>query len=250
MTGRFTEASHRHEFSESPWAVVCDFDGTAIVGDIADALALRYLGHEEFGRVNAEYERGEMTFRDLLHKLFDPITATKNEIRDFVQSYVQFRPGFIRLLELARDQDVPFTLASGGLDIYIHPALELVDPSLTRCVTLRANHAHPVPAGLAVSFPYEHVPGGCGRCGSCKGAIVRELQASGYRVIAIGDGNADRCMAGVADVLFARARLRDWCERSQVNYIAFESLDVVVEFLEAHSPFRGEPIDEAQPSIA
>ncbi len=248
MTNRYGEASDPDEYN-APWAVVCDFDGTAILGDIADALALRYLGEEEFRRVNARYERGEMTFRELLHKLFDHITASVGEIRKFVHAYAEFRPGFIRLLEAAGDRGVPFTLASGGLDIYIHPALELVDTALTGRLTLRANHAHPVQKGLAVSFPYENAEGSCGTCGSCKGAIVRELQASGYRVIAIGDGNADRCMAG-ADVLFARARLRDWCDEKQVNYIAFESLDVVVDFLEANSPFRGETIDDAQTSIA
>ena len=238
------------QFGEAPWAVVCDFDGTAIMGDIADALAHRYLGEEQFQRVNAAYQRGEMSFRTLLHKLFDPIAASAAEIREFVHSFAEFRPGFISLLEAARDREVPFVLASGGLDIYIHPALELVDSALTDGVTLRANHAEPVPGGLAISFPYEHAPQSCGRCGSCKGAIVRELQAAGYRVIAIGDGNADRCMAGVADVLFARARLRDWCDQSGISYTAFETLDVVVDFLEARSPFRGETIDDAQPSIA
>ena len=54
-----------------PWAVVCDFDGTAIVGDIADALALQYLGEDRFRAVNGQYERGEITFRELLHELFD-----------------------------------------------------------------------------------------------------------------------------------------------------------------------------------
>ena len=220
------------------------------MGDIADALALRYLGEEQFNRVNAQFQNREMTFRDLLHKLFDPIAASTEEIRDFVHEYTEFRPGLTNLLEIARDRNIPFMFASGGLDIYIHPALELVDSELIEHVSLRANHAEPVPGGLAVSFPYEHAAGSCGMCGSCKGAIVRELQASGYRVIAIGDGNADRCMAGVADALFARARLRDWCEESQIKYTAFESLDVVVDFLEAHSPFRGETIDDAQPSIA
>ncbi|MEP6778261.1 MAG: HAD-IB family phosphatase, partial [Gemmatimonadaceae bacterium] len=171
--------------SDAPWAIVCDFDGTAIMGDIADALALRHLGEEQFKRVNAQYQNREMTFRDLLHKLFDPIAASKEEIRKFAHQYTEFRPGLLNLLEVARDRDIPFTFASGGLDIYIHPALELVDPMLIEGVSLRANHAEPIPGGLAVSFPYEHAAGSCGMCGSCKGAIVREFQASGSRVIAI-----------------------------------------------------------------
>ena len=235
---------------DAPWAVVCDFDGTAIDGDIADALALRYLGPEQFRAVNARFERGEISFRALLHELFEPIAATDAEIRAFSQSYARFRPGFVRLMEIAVTRDVPFILASGGLDIYIHPALELLPHALTSRVELRANSAHARPGGLTIGFPYADAPESCGTCGSCKGAIVRELQREGYRVIAIGDGHADRCLAQVADQLFARDRLRAWCDRSHIDYVPFETLDIVADFLEAHVPHHGEPIDDAEPSIA
>ena len=235
---------------EAPWAIVCDFDGTAIDGDIADALALRYLGAEQFHAVNARFERGDISFRELLHELFEPIAATDEEIRAFSQSYARFRPGLLRLMEVAHANNVPFMLASGGLDIYIRPVLELLPPEIVSRVELRANSAYTRPGGLTIGFPYADAPESCGTCGSCKGAIVRELQRDGYRVIAIGDGHADRCMAQVADQLFARDRLRAWCDRSLIDYTPFETLDVVADFLEAHVPFRGEPIDDAEPSIA
>lgn len=224
---------------EGSWAVVCDFDGTAIIGDIADALALLHLGDEQFAAVNGEFERGEITFRELLHKLFEPIRASGDDIRAFVRDTVEFRPGFVRLLRTARERGVPFVLASGGLDIYIRPALELLPGHLTEGLALRANHAEPSVTGMTISFPYEGAEESCGTCGSCKGAIVRELQRAGHRVVAIGDGNADRCMARTADVLFARARLTDWCERHDVSFHAFENLDIVADFLEARSPYRG-----------
>ena len=243
-------ASMTQPVADGRWAIVCDFDGTAIMGDIADALALRYLGPEQFAAVNTAYEHGAINFRELLHKLFEPIAASAEEIRAFVQTSVEFRAGFMRLIEAAQARNIPFMLASGGLDIYITPALELLPAELTRSLTVRANHAEPAAHGLAISFPYEHAAGSCGTCGSCKGAIVQEFQRAGYRVIAIGDGNADRCMARTADVMFARARVREWCDRSQVPYVAFETLDVVADFVEAHSPLRGEEIVDAYTSVA
>ena len=218
----------------SPWAVVCDFDGTAIMGDIADALALRYLGPSQFEHVNAEFKRGDITFRELLHKLFEPIAATPQEIHASAQQLAEFRPGFVRLVDLARERNIPFTLASGGLDIYIEPALELLSESQRDWMTLRANHATHRVGGLNLSFPYADRDGSCGSCGSCKRAVITELQNDGYRVVAIGDGNADRCMADVADVLFARARLREWCDEVAKPYVPFETLDVVVDFLESN----------------
>ncbi|MEO7363706.1 MAG: HAD-IB family phosphatase [Gemmatimonadaceae bacterium] len=223
----------------SPWAVVCDFDGTAIMGDIADALALRYLGPTQFELVNAQFKRGDITFRELLHKLFEPIAATPLEIRASAQALADFRPGFVRLVELSRERNIPFTLASGGLDIYITPALELLSAAQRGWMTLRANHATHRDGGLDLSFPYADQPGSCGECGSCKRAVITELQNDGYRVLAIGDGHADRCMADAADVLFARARLREWCDEVQKPYIAFETLDVVVDFLESNCADMG-----------
>jgi 2-hydroxy-3-keto-5-methylthiopentenyl-1-phosphate phosphatase len=219
----------------SPWAVVCDFDGTAIMSDIADALALEYLGPTQFERVNAQYQRGEITFRELLHLLFEPIAASPDEIRSSAQALAEFRPGFTRLLSWARAHNAPFTLASGGLDLYIHPALERLPLELREHLTVRANHAVHREGGLDLSFPFADREGSCGSCGSCKRAVIIELQKAGYRVVAIGDGNADRCMASVADVLFARARLREWCDVKQHAYIPFETLDVVVDFLETRS---------------
>ena len=202
------------------------------MGDIADALALQYLGPTQFEFVNTQYQRGDITFRELLHKLFEPIGATPAEIRASAQKLAEFRPGFVRLVDMARERNILFTLASGGLDIYIRPALELLTPQQREWITLRANHAVHRAGGLALSFPYGNSPDSCGSCGSCKGAVIAELKRAGFRVVAIGDGNADRCMVPVADRLFARGRLREWCDATQQAYTPFESFDVIVDFLE------------------
>ncbi len=158
--------------------------------------------------------------------------ASAEEIRSFALDHVRFRPGFERLLRVSRGQGLPFVLASGGLDVYIRPALEKLPLALVEGLEVRANHGEPDGRGLRLSFPYQRAPGACGLCGSCKGAIVKELQAKGYRVLAVGDGNADRCMAGVADVLFARGRLLEWCRGAGVPCAPFETLDAVADYLE------------------
>jgi 2-hydroxy-3-keto-5-methylthiopentenyl-1-phosphate phosphatase len=213
-------------------AVVCDFDGTATLGDLADELSIASIGRDRWQRANDAYQGGKITFEGLLHEIFEPITASAAEIRSFALDRVHFRPGFERLVAVSRERRLPFVLASGGLDIYIRPALEKLPHALVEGLVIRANHAEPAAGGLRVSFPYRHAPGACGTCGSCKGAIVKELQAKGYRVVAVGDGNADRCMAGVADVLFARGRLLDWCRGAGIPCRPFETLDTVADCLE------------------
>ncbi len=215
--------------SATPWAVVCDFDGTANVDDIADALSIQYIGYERWKRANDAYQAGSISFERLLREIFEPIAASPEEVRAFALAHARFRPGFEQLLRLCRGRGYPFVLASGGLDIYIVHALERLSRDLVEGLEIRANHAEYTGSGLALSFPFQHAPGACGSCGSCKGAIVKELQAKGHVVVAIGDGNADRCMARVADVVFARGRLLDWCRGTGISVESFETLDPVVE---------------------
>ena len=220
----------------TPWAVVCDFDGTATVEDTADALSIEYIGYDRWKKANDAFHAGEIAFEGLLREIFEPVAATPAEVRDFAHAHVRFRPGFEQLLAICRGRGIPFVLASGGLDIYINPALEKLPHALTDGLEVRANHADYVPGGLALTFPYRHAPGACGTCGSCKGAVVKKLQAKGRQVISVGDGNADRCMAGIADVLFARGRLLEWCRGAGIACTPFETLHVVVERVSSSSP--------------
>jgi 2-hydroxy-3-keto-5-methylthiopentenyl-1-phosphate phosphatase len=208
---------------------VCDFDGTATLEDTADALSIAYIGLPAWQRANDLFHAGEISFVELLRRIFGPIAATPEEVRAFALAHVRFRPGFQELVTRCRAAGVPFLLASGGLDIYIRPALEQLPAAIAEGLELRANHADHVPGGLALSFPWQGAPGSCGTCGSCKGAVVKELQARGHRVLAVGDGNADRCMARTADALFARGRLLDWCRREGLACTPFETLHPVAE---------------------
>lgn len=210
-------------------AVVCDFDGTATVDDLADALSIRHLGYDRWKAANDAFHAGEISFVELLRRIFEPVAATPEEVRDFALAHATFRPGFAELIASCKEQGVRFVLASGGLDLYIRPALTKLPAALTRGLEIRANGARHVAGGLALSFPFADAPGACGACGSCKGAIVKELQASGHTVVSVGDGNADRCMAGVADVLFARGRLRDWCLSRGIACEEFETFAPVIE---------------------
>jgi len=223
----------RREAVRPGWAVVCDFDGTATLEDLADGLSRTFASEERWRQAESEFQAGAISFEDLLRRIFEPIRATPEEIRDYVWTHGAFRPGFERLLRLCRERAIPFALVSGGLDLYISPALERLPEDLRRGLEVRANHAEHTPTGLRITFPWKGAPGSCGRCGSCKGAVVKGLQAKGHRVLAVGDGNADRCSARVADAVFARARLLDWCRRTGLPCRPFESLDEVADWIAA-----------------
>ncbi|HUK65225.1 MAG TPA: MtnX-like HAD-IB family phosphatase [Anaeromyxobacteraceae bacterium] len=213
------------------WAIACDFDGTAVTEDVGDAVSIHFAGREHWQAAEDRYRTGELTFRALLSAMFAPVTASRDEVAAFARARAVLRPGLERLLAFCREEEFPFVLCSAGLDVYILPVLERLPPALRTHLGLRCNLAHCSPAGLTVEFLDDG--GGCGRCGFCKGTVVDELKARGYRVAMCGDGSADRCAAKKADLVFARGRLPRYCEELGIPYTRFETFDDVLSALKA-----------------
>ena len=211
----------------APWAVVCDFDGTATTEDIGDQVSIRFAGHDAWRRAEDEYKTGAFGFGDLLKRIFAPITASPAEIAAFARERAVFRHGFERFVAGCREARVPFVLCSAGLDLYIGPVLERLAPELRAHVQVRCNEGRCSPEGLAVTFHGNGAHGGCGSCGFCKRTVVEELRAGGHRVAFVGDGSGDRCGARAADLVFARRRLAEWCAAEGLAHVRFESFDDV-----------------------
>ncbi len=209
------------------WAVVCDFDGTATTEDVGDRIAIEFGGYEQWRLAEDRYKAGEIPFRELIAAIFRPVTATCQEIAGYARRIAVLRPGLERFVGSCREAGRPFLFVSAGLDVYIESILERLTPEARRYVELRCNHAQCSPSGLAVDF--HRIEGGCGRCGFCKGAVVDELRARGYRVAMLGDGSADRCAAERADLVFARGRLPRYCDELGIRYTRFETFDDVME---------------------
>jgi 2-hydroxy-3-keto-5-methylthiopentenyl-1-phosphate phosphatase len=209
-----------------PWAVVCDFDGTAVTEDIGDQVSIHFAGYDVWRAAEDRYKAGEIPFSALLQGIFAPITASAAEIASWARARAVLRPGLERFVARCRDAGIPFLVVSAGLDVYIHAVLERLSPELHAYVQVRCNRATCSPSGLAVEFHGDG--GGCGRCGFCKGTVVEELRGKGYRVALCGDGTADRCAAEKADLVFARGRLPHHCDELGVPYTRFESFEDVM----------------------
>jgi 2-hydroxy-3-keto-5-methylthiopentenyl-1-phosphate phosphatase len=210
----------------APWAIVCDFDGTALSFDLGDRVAWRFAGEESYRAAEDAYHAGAFGFGELLRRVFEPITASRDEIGAFARGAAEFRPGFERFLAACRDGGRPFLIVSSGLDAYIEPALERLEPGLRAHLEVRANRAVSRPGGLRVDFHGAD----CGFCGFCKGHVVRELQGAGHRVLMIGDGTGDRHAADAADHVFARAgsSLVRYCRERGIRHDVFETFDEVI----------------------
>jgi 2-hydroxy-3-keto-5-methylthiopentenyl-1-phosphate phosphatase len=211
----------------APWAIVCDFDGTALTEDLGDRVAWRFAGEANYRAAEDAYRAGAFPFSVLLTKVFAPITATGEEIARFAREAATLRPGFEALVARCRENSRRFLVVSAGLDAYIEPVLERLPPALRAHVEVRANRATLSASGLTVAFHGED----CGFCGFCKGNVVRELQADGNKVLLCGDGTGDRHAADAADFVFARrgSSLVRYCEERGIAHERFDTFDEVME---------------------
>jgi 2-hydroxy-3-keto-5-methylthiopentenyl-1-phosphate phosphatase len=210
-----------------PWAIVCDFDGTALASDLGDAVAQRFAGEAAYQEAEELFRAGQTSFGVLLQAVFAPITASREEIATFAVERAAWRPGFEAFLAACARAGHRFLIVSAGLDAYIEPVLARLPASLRQHLELRANRAECSPSGLAVVF---HGPD-CGFCGACKGTVVRELQQAGHRVLVLGDGAGDRCAAAAGDLVFARAgsSLVEWCRQRGLAHHEFSTFHEVAE---------------------
>ncbi len=210
-----------------PWAILCDFDGTALAYDLGDKVALHFAGAASYQAAEDAFQAGEYGFGTLLQKVFGPIQASREEIAAFARRHADWRPGFEAFLAACARAGRPFLIVSAGLDAYIEPVLGSLPAPLRAHLELRANRADCSPEGLAVAF---HGPD-CGECGACKGLVVEELQRAGHKVVVLGDGHGDRCAARAADFVFARecSSLVRWCEAEGVPHRVFATFHEVIE---------------------
>ena len=209
-----------------PWAIVCDFDGTALAFDLGDAVAQHFAGEAAYQEAEERFRAGQDSFGVLLRAVFAPITASREEIAAFAVERAAWRPGFEEFLACCQRSGHRFLIVSAGLDAYIEPVLDRLPAPLRRHLELRSNRAECSPAGLAMTF---HGPD-CGFCGACKGEVVRELQRAGHRVLVLGDGAGDRCAAAAGDLVFARAgySLVGWCRERHLVHSEFSTFHEVL----------------------
>jgi 2-hydroxy-3-keto-5-methylthiopentenyl-1-phosphate phosphatase len=73
----------------------------------------------------------------------------------------------------------------------------------------------------------------------CKRHALR-VRHEGERIVFVGDGISDRCVSGMADLVFARSYLAEWLDERGEPYVPFEDFHQVIEVTRAFE--RGEQV--------
>jgi 2-hydroxy-3-keto-5-methylthiopentenyl-1-phosphate phosphatase len=150
----------------------------------------------------------DITHDDLLVQEFATLTASLEEVHEFVLREARVRPGFLELVE----RYDPLVI-SGAFHELIEPVLEREGVS----VELLANRVEPRPDGWRVLLRDGATCSACGE--GCKRAALPLGE-----VVYVGDGYSDQCAALAASRVFARAGLARYLDERGVVYTPFDDL--------------------------
>jgi 2-hydroxy-3-keto-5-methylthiopentenyl-1-phosphate phosphatase len=204
--------------------IFSDFDGTITEADTLIFLTKELGGGEQLveaiGRLIRE---GKITLREGIAAEMRSIRAPFEEAVKRLREQVKVDPGFHALARLCAERRIPLTVLSAGfreiIDLFIgedeFPGLEVA-----------ANSIRPdTEKGWQCVFRDKS------EFGHDKTLPLREAKKQGFYVIFIGDGLSDRAPAEVADEVFAKHDLAEYCRTRGLDCHEYQTFDEVVRQL-------------------
>ncbi len=200
------------------WALVSDFDGTASIKDVGDAIVKKFVGPNCWTDLDTSISQQKLTAKDAYEIVYAKMNVSDKDLTDFVLGF-ELDPGFETAAQLFVDRGLPVLILSDGFDYYIdrilkRDGLEWV-PRIANELTVDTLTAKP-------SFPH-HGLLNCFYCGNCKTYHLQQLKAKGYKIAYFGDGHTDCCAAKNADLVFAKDYLARYLTQKGIDFIPFSS---------------------------
>jgi 2,3-diketo-5-methylthio-1-phosphopentane phosphatase len=206
--------------------VFCDFDGTVCLQDVGEQFFRSFAGEKADASVR-NLLSGEITMQMWLTELCEAVPyINQNQFINFVDQFV-VDSHFIEFDRFCKERDIPLTVLSDGLDMYVGRIL--LNAGISH-VPFFANHAEFVGERLKVSFPYTDAE--CSLCGNCKRNHMLNSSADEDVIVYIGDGYSDRCPVRYADFVFAKRHLRKYCQQQNITFFEFNHFGDVQAKLE------------------
>jgi 2-hydroxy-3-keto-5-methylthiopentenyl-1-phosphate phosphatase len=203
--------------------VFIDFDGTIVPRDATDFL-FEQFADPSWQEIETDWQAGLIGSRECMTRQVALLRAKPNAVAKAV-SQLHIDPGFVPFVRQCERSGIGMTVVSDGFDLVIEQVLRNAGLNLA----FYANHLEPIGGDRwRVTFPSAR--GDCrALAGNCKCSFT-EPYSSSVKVV-IGDGRSDYCIAGQADLVFAKAKLLELCRSSGTAHHAFGDFFDVTEKL-------------------
>jgi len=201
----------------SDWTILCDFDGTIAIDDTTDTL-LECFARPGWEALEDDWRDGRISSHDCMAGQVALLDMNRAEL-DAHLGERAIDPAFAAFVKLAHGNGLHVEVVSDGLDYSIRTILgrEGLD-----WLPITSNRLEP--AGereWRLAFP--NASAVCRvASGTCKCARAGKAQSARKRVLLIGDGASDFCVAEAADLVFAKGKLIAHCIAKNIPHAAID----------------------------
>jgi 2-hydroxy-3-keto-5-methylthiopentenyl-1-phosphate phosphatase len=203
-------------------AVFCDFDGTITAGETFVRL-LKTYAPERAEALIPRIHAFEVSLRDGVSQMLSSIPSDRYDEAIRCADDVPLRPGLAELVSFCRRHRIPFVVVSGGLEDMVRRRLGTLAGAVTAIHAVRIDRSGPT---------WRVMEDLAGEGELVDKVAVLERHPARERV-AIGDSTTDVRMSQVAEVVFARDRLREQLDDRGVAHEPWEDFHDVRRALAA-----------------
>jgi len=210
----------------SDWSILCDFDGTIALDDTTDTLLERFAqpGWEALER---DWREGRIGSHDCMAGQVALLDMNRSEL-DAHLAQRSIDPAFATFVKAAHGVSAHIEVLSDGLDYAIRTILGRYGLDWLPVTSNRLEAAGERSWRLA--FPNANAT--CRvASGTCKCARADLARNARKRVLLIGDGASDFCVAEAADFVFAKGKLIAHCRAKNIPHAAIHGFDDALELL-------------------
>ncbi|RTL68819.1 MAG: 2,3-diketo-5-methylthio-1-phosphopentane phosphatase [Hyphomicrobiales bacterium] len=200
--------------------VFVDFDGTIVPCDATD-LIFESFALDSWRDVEREWQSGAIGSRECMTRQVALLRASPAAMLDKI-SEIKVDEGFSTFVEECKSRGIGMTVVSDGFDFVIERVLKNAGHPDLR---FRANRLESAGGDKwRVTFPHSR-----SECqvlaGNCKCSFT-EPHAQSVKIV-IGDGRSDFCVAGRADLVFAKGTLLKLCQSNGTTHFAYNDFFTV-----------------------
>lgn len=207
--------------------IACDFDGTITQHDTLHLIVEEYGTRGLWETIEPRLRAGEVTLEQAMQEEFATVRATPEEVIALVLREAGLRPGLTELVRWARSEGHRFIVFSSGFRTVIDATLRHWGLGDLEVVSHEALFT-----AEGCTLVWSDRGETCVECGrNCKRHDLRG-RLRGERLVYIGDGISDRCGAGMADLVFARAHLARDLSAAGIPFVPFDDFTEVREWLQ------------------
>ena len=213
----------------APLLLAVDFDGTITMRDTLHVIVDEYGRAGVWDELEPDLVAGRITIEEAMSEQFRTVTATPDEVSALIRQRAGVREGFTDLVQFAEQRGHRLVVMSAGFRSVID--LVMADLGLEHLEVV-SNEAIFSADGCTLVFSDDRGEL-CEICDRrCKRHAMR-VRHEGEPVVYVGDGISDRCVSGLADLVFARAGLAAWLDERDREYLPFDDFHQVIDGVKA-----------------